>query len=102
MDFETFEAIVADGGGYDNITCLVFDNSILVNFITKSEGKCKESDFVKLGSEYCYKEHTKFRSNDNYTYDVDHTIYHPLSCLQAVLMGDSSRLDIASFNSLLH
>ena len=42
MDFETFEAIVADGGGYDNITCLVFDNSILVNFITKSEGKCKK------------------------------------------------------------
>ena len=101
MDYETFLAIVQDGGGFDNIACLIFDNAILVPFIAKNDGKCKESDFIKTGSEYCYKEISMFRSNTTYDYDKPLTIYHPLSCLQAVIMGDSKNLDIESFNSMV-
>ena len=102
MEFDSLQALIADGGGYDKVVRLIFDNSIHVNFVTKGEGKCKESDFVKLGSEYFYKETSMLRSNDDYEYNVPLTVYHPLCCLQAVIMGDSTRLDVMSMNDMIN
>ena len=102
MDFETFQAIVQDGGGYDKVVRLIFDNAIHVSFVLKGEDKCKEEDFVMLGTEYCYKETTMVRSNDDYEYNVPITIYHPLAHLQAVIMGDSKRIDVMSMNDMIN
>ena len=106
MDFEDFKAVVSDGGGYQNVAALIFDNSIL--FIKDKElvarQECKEEDFVKLGSEWFYKEPVKFRDNVEYEYIIDGVCYHPMRCLQGVIMMDSNdfkKVDINSVNSMV-
>ncbi|MCM1219755.1 MAG: hypothetical protein NC548_35180 [Lachnospiraceae bacterium] len=106
MDFEDFKKVVQDGGGFPNVAALIFDNSIL--FI-KDKGlvarrECQESDFKKLGSEWFYKEPVKFRDNVDFEYNIDAVCYHPMSCLQGVIMmkaEDFKRVDINSVNSMV-
>lgn len=106
MDFEDFKKVVADGGGFPNVAALVFDNSIL--FIKDNEmvarRECKESDFKKLGSEWFYIEPVKFRDNQDYEYSINGKCYHPLSCLQGVIMMDADdfmKVDVNSVNSMI-
>ena len=82
MSHETFVAIVNDGGGYDKIALLFFDNTLI------STDRFKESDFVQLGGEWVYKEPVKIRSRKTGDYDITLYNYHPFECLQSVAMGD--------------
>jgi len=101
MDFDTLKAIVNDGGGWDNIALLVFDNAQLwVNDPALKE-PCKESDFVKMGPVYCYKEKVKFRSRKTFDYDIEVCNYHPLDHLQSVVMGDVSDADAHSIRDMM-
>lgn len=103
MEIGTAKAIIADGGGYDNVIRFIFDNAIHVNFIGISDDrlKCKEENFKKLGDEWVYVETNLFRSKDG-MYDVPLEVYHPMECLQAIIMGkEGKRLDIASTNDML-
>lgn len=85
MDYETFKAIVADGGGYDKISMLVFDNSIMPN------GGFKESDFVQLGGAWVYKEPVVLRNKKEYSYTEKGINYHPIECLQSVIMMENPK-----------
>ena len=103
MEIDALKALIADGGGYDNVVRLIFDNNIHTNFVvTPEERKLKESDFVKLGGTWFYKEPSTFRNNESYDYDLEGFVYHPLECLQAVIMiPESERLDIMDMNDML-
>jgi hypothetical protein len=98
MEWETFKAIVEEGGGFDNIALLVFDNSILiVNHEAKS---CTEEDFAQLGGEWCYKEKLFVRDKRTYEYTLPLINYHPFSCLQSVVMGDIKNADEQSVDDM--
>lgn len=103
MEIAEVKAIIADAGGYDNVTQLVFDNAMFVKFVTKpQEGKLKESDFVQLGGGWFYKEATKLRDNVEYDYILDAYIYHPLECLQAIITCESpDRIDMLTMNDMM-
>lgn len=102
MEYESFIALVEDGGGFDKIVRLIFDNSIHTSFVRLPEDKrCKKSDFVKLGSEWFYKEPVIVRNCKDYDYTEPMYAYHPLSCLQAVIMGDDTNVDIQGVSSIL-
>lgn len=103
MEFEALKALVADAGGWDNVTRLVFDNNIHISFVHKpEEGKLKESDFKQFGGTWFYVEQAKFRSNKTYDYDVDAVIYHPLDCLQSVITSKTpDEIDILYMNDML-
>ena len=89
-----------DGGGWDKIALLVFDNAQLWVNDPAMKTPCKESDFVKMGGTYCYKEAIVFRSKKTFEYDITLHNYHPLDHLQSVVMGDASEIDMHSINDL--
>lgn len=103
MEYEALMALIEDGGGFDNVVRLVFDNSIHINFCkSPEETKLKKTDFVKFGGQWFYKELFVGRSIDTYEYDIKLTNYHPLECLQSVIMSsESDKLDIISMNDML-
>ena len=101
MDFDTLKAIVNDGGGWDKVALLVFDNAQLWVNDPALDEPCKESDFVKLGSVYCYKEKTMFRSRKTFEYDVEMYNYHPLDHLQSVVMGNAKDIDAHSIRDMI-
>lgn len=102
MTIAGFKGVIADGGGYENIVQLIFDNAIHCDFSPSSpEKQCLEADFVELGGEEFYKETIDFRSYDTGEYDVPLVVYHPMDCLQGVIMGDDSRLDVMARNDML-
>lgn len=103
MPIEALKALIEDGGGYDNVASLIFDNAIHSRFVLKpEEEKLKESDFVELGGTWFYKEKMSGRSRDTYDYDVELYQYHPLECLQAVIMTeDINRLDVMYMSDIL-
>jgi hypothetical protein len=96
-------AAIMDGGGFGNVVRLIFDNAIHAEFIRKpEERKLKESDFVQLGGTWFYKEETFMRSKKTFEYDVPVITYHPLECLQAIVMSpNGSDMDILAFNDML-
>lgn len=98
MDWDTFKAIVDDGGGFEKIALLVFDNSILI--INRGSKSCEESDFVHLGNEWFYKEPIKMRSKKTFEYEVQVYNYHPFNCLQSVVMGDITQIDEQSLSDM--
>lgn len=95
MPYETFTAIVNDGGGYSRIAMLFFDNTV-----TSTDG-FKESDFVQLGGEWVYKEPVKIRSAKTGNYDITLYNYHPLEHLQSVVMGDVRGAIAQDINDLM-
>lgn len=103
MDYEAFLALVADGGGFNNVVRLIFDNNIHANFTTKpEEEKLKESDFVNLGGTWFYKEKSFLRGKDTFEYDVPIYMYHPMECLQGVVMSnEANRIDIMSVTDMI-
>lgn len=103
MEYEALMALIADGGGFDNVVRLIFDNSIHTSFVMKpEEARLKKDDFVQLGGTWFFKEASVTRSKDTYDYDVPMVVYHPLECLQAVVMCDQSdRIDILSMTDML-
>lgn len=94
MDYEVFKAIVADGGGFDKISMLVFDNSIM------PYNGFRESDFVQLGGSWVYKEPVLLRNKKDHEYTEKGFNYHPMECLQSVIMmedlGNVAQEDIMS------
>lgn len=103
MPIEALKALIEDGGGYDNVVRLIFDNAIHTNFVIKpEEEKLKESDFVELGGTWFYKEKMYARSIDTYDYDIETYTYHPLDCLQAVIMSaGADRIDIMYMSDMM-
>lgn len=102
MEYDSFLALVNDGGGFDKIVRLIFDNAIHTSFVrVPAKDRCKKSDFVKLGQEWFYKEPLKVRNCKDYEYTEQMYAYHPLSCLQAVIMGDDTNTDIQCVSSIL-
>lgn len=97
MDYDSFKAVVMDGGGFDHIAMLVFDNSITPN------DRVRESDFVKFGSEYFYKEPVLVRDKKNHEYTEKGFAYHPLSCLQnVILMENPSNIASIDLNDIMN
>lgn len=90
MDIEALRALIIDGGGYKNVVRLIFDNNICISFNGSPDSKgLSESDFVLLGGTWFYKESAILRNNKTYEYDVKASIYHPLDCLQSVIMSNN-------------
>lgn len=101
MTLSEIKAIVADGGGWDNIVNLVFDNAIHVQFGTQtSPDRCKESDFITIGGCDVYKESFLVRNKVTGRYDITLTNYHPLECLQSIVMGNAEDVDILQYNDM--
>lgn len=98
MEFDMLKAIVTDGGGWDKVALLVFDNAQL--WVNEDE-PLKESDFKNLGGGYVYKEKTIFRNGKTFEYDVEMYNYHPLDHLQSVVMGDIKKIDIQSRTDII-
>lgn len=99
MNYEDFLKVVEDGGGFSKIITLIFDNSLL--FIKELGGGCKESDFVKLGNTWFFKEPFVVRDKRTCEYTITLYNYHPLDHLQSVIMGDGDKVDIMSINDML-
>lgn len=99
MEWQTLQAIVAEGGGYDHIAQLIFDNAI----IAAGKGtKIKEEDFVQLGGTWCYRRKFKMRNNKTYQYTEEVASYHPLEHLQCVVMGDPKNLTVDDINIMTY
>lgn len=103
MEYEALMALIEDGGGFDNVVRLIFDNNIHANFVKKpQETNLKKEDFVQLGGTWFYKEEFVLRNNNTYEYDVPMINYHPLDCLQSVIMSnDKTKLDVMSMNDMI-
>lgn len=102
MEWSTLVAIVQDGGGWDKVIGLVFDNSqIYVNAGTLGgDSPITASDFVQLGGTYCFKQSVMIRNNTSMEYDLEVFNYHPLDHLQSVIMGDGTKADVMSINDM--
>jgi hypothetical protein len=98
MEWDVFKAIVNDGGGFENIALLIFDNNILI--INTDKKSCEESDFVQIGGKWMYKEKVYVRNKKTFTYDIELINYHPLDYLQAVVMGDIKNVDRQSISDM--
>lgn len=103
MEYEALMALIADCGGFNNVVRFVFDNNIEINFSKKpEETNLKQSDFIKLGGTWFFKEKSVMRSNDDYEYNVPMTVYHPLECLQSVITSTQpNRIDITFMNDMM-
>lgn len=106
MEYEAVIAAIQDGGGFDNVARLIFDNNIHINFtMAPQEKKLKESDFVQLGGTWFYKEPMVVRNNDTYEYDIEMYNYHPFECMQSIIMmknaKDVDRIDRLSIVDML-
>ena len=102
MDFDVLKAIVNDGGGWDKVIGLIFDNSqIYVNAgAVGGDSPITESDFKEFGGTYCFKQAVTVRGTKRMEYDTVIYNYHPLDHLQSVVMGDSDSVDIMSVNDM--
>jgi hypothetical protein len=98
MEWNTFKAIVNDGGGFEKIAMLNFDNSSIV--INTSMKSCEESDFVQLGGDWVYKEKLSVRNKKTFEYTLPLVNYRPIEYLQSVVMGDISTADRQSLSDM--
>lgn len=103
MEYEALMALIDDAGGFDNVTRLIFDNNICINFVkSPQESKLRKEDFKKLGGTWFYLEPAVFRSNTDFDYNVPAVIYHPLECLQSVITCKTpNKIDILAMNDML-
>lgn len=103
MEYEAVMAVIADGGGFDNVVRLIFDNNVHINFCKSPQEKhLKKSDFVMLGGTWCYKESFLMRDKNTYEYTVPLVNYHPLECLQSIIMSaDYDKIDVTNMNDMI-
>lgn len=100
MEYNALIEIVKNGGGWEKVICLIFDNAIM-SMKDQMGGFTKEM-FIQLGGSWVFKEPFAVRHKTKGDYSIVLYKYHPLDHLQAVIMGNMEDVDVMSMNDLLH
>ena len=102
MTMDCLRAIAEKAGGFENITGLVFHDSVIwVKEFTNSP--LKESDFEEIGGSWCFVETLKYRHKKTYEYSITAKDYHDLHFLMHVITmtpEDRKNVDSWAYNDL--
>lgn len=86
MDVSVFNAVVNDGGGYENIAGITLANGETIDFVGCKENHCKADFFVTLGGSLVLKKPLNHRSKKTGDYDLTGHNYISVDDFQSVIM----------------